>query len=61
MKGVTAGIILVLLGVYFIDNYRHARHAPGILIPDDPYENLIGRGAPWEENGNRFTPLEIFV
>ncbi len=60
MKGVAAGIILVLLGVYFIDDYRHARHPPGILVPDDPYQNLMGRGAPWEENGNRFTPLADF-
>jgi hypothetical protein len=60
MKGVAAGIILVLLGVYFIDDYRHARHSPGILVPEDPYQGPIGRGAPWKENGNQFTPLADF-
>ena len=53
-------MILVLLGVYFIDNYLHARHSPGVLVPSDPYQGPIGRGVPWKENGNQFTPLADF-
>ena len=60
MRGIAAGIILVLLGAYFIDNYRHSRHAPGVLVPDDPYQGPVSRGVPWEENGNQFTPLADF-
>lgn len=60
MRGLAGGMILVLLGVYFIDNYFHARHAPGVLVPSDPYQGPIGSGAPWEEKGNQFTPLADF-
>ena len=60
MRGLAAGIILVLLGVYFIDDYRHTHHAPGVLVPADPYQGLIASGVPWKENGNQFTPLADF-
>jgi hypothetical protein len=60
MRGLAAAIILVLLGLYFIDNYLHARHPPGVLIPSDPYQGPTGRGVPWKENGNEFTPLAYF-
>jgi len=60
MRGLAAGIILLLLGVYFIDDYRHARHAPGVLVRADPSQGPTLRGVPWKENGNQFTPLATF-
>ena len=60
MRGFGAGMILVLLGAYFIDNYLHARHPPGVLVASDPYQGPIGSGVPWTENGNQFTPLADF-
>ena len=60
MRGIAAGIIVVLLGVYCIDNYLHARHSPRVLAPSDPYQGLVARGIPWNENGNQFTPLADF-
>ncbi len=60
MRGLAGGMILVLLGVYFIDNYLHARHPPGVLTPSDPYQGPIGSGVPWKEKGNEFTPLADF-
>jgi hypothetical protein len=60
MRGLAAGIIVLLLGVYFIDDYLHARHAPGVLVAADPYQGLISSGVPWKENGNQFTPLADF-
>jgi hypothetical protein len=60
MRGFAAGVILVLLGVYFIDNYLHARHPPGVLVPSDPYQGVTARGVPWNEKGNQVTPLADF-
>jgi hypothetical protein len=60
MRGLAAGIILLLLGVYFIDSYRHSRHAPSVLVSADPYQGTIAGGVPWKENGNQFTPLADF-
>ena len=60
MRELAAGIIVVLLGVYFVDNYLHARHAPGVLVPSDPYQGPITGGVPWKVNGNQFTPLADF-
>src|ERR1700692_2959397 len=60
MRGIVAGLILVLLGAYFVDNYLHARHPPGVLVSSDPDQGPIGKGAPWKENGNEFTPLAEF-
>jgi hypothetical protein len=60
MKGLAACILLVMLGAYFIDDYRHARHPPGVLVPGEPYQRLIVSGIPWKENGNQFTPLADF-
>ena len=60
MRGVAVGVVLALLGVYFIDNYLHARHPPGILAPSDPWQGPTGSGIPWSENGNQFTPLADF-
>ena len=62
MRGIVAGLILVLLGAYFVDNYLHARHPPGRSgIVLDPDQGPIGKGAPWKlRNGNEFTPLAEF-
>ncbi|MEO8049775.1 MAG: hypothetical protein ABI833_05105 [Acidobacteriota bacterium] len=60
MKAAAAGIILVLLGAYVIDNYRHARYPSGVLVSDSPYQSSIASGLPWKENGNQFTPLADF-
>ncbi len=60
MKAAAAAIILGLLGAYVVDNYRHARHSPGVLVSDSPYQSSIARGAPWKENGTQLTPLADF-
>ena len=60
MRGVAAAILLLLLAAYFVDDYRHARHAPGVLVAADPYQGPVGPGVPWKENGNQFTPIADF-
>ena len=60
VKGFVAGIILALLLVYVVDNYRHSRHLPGVLVSSEPYQRLIPTGSPWKENGVEFTPLADF-
>jgi hypothetical protein len=60
MKGLAAGIILVLLAFYAVDNYQHSRHAPGVLVPSEPHQRLLGGGVAWQEGTHRFTPLADF-
>ena len=36
------------------------RHAPGVLVSEDPYQNLVRNGQSWDKNGYRITPLASF-
>jgi hypothetical protein len=60
MRGLAAGIILVMLAFYVVDNYQHSRHTPGVLVPSEPYQRLLGGGVSWQQGTHRFTPLADF-
>ncbi len=60
MKGLAAGIILVMLAYYVIDDQQHSRHAPGVVAPSEPYQRLIGGGIPWQDGTHKYTPLADF-
>jgi hypothetical protein len=60
MKGLVAGIIVVMLAYYVIDEYQHSRHAPGVLVSSEPYQRLIGGGRSWQQGNQKFTPLADF-
>src|SRR5262249_48575011 len=60
LKAFAVTIILVLLGVYVVDNHLHARYSPGVLAPSEPYQGSAASGVAWNENGNQFIPLADF-
>lgn len=60
MKGLAAGIILVMLAFYVFDEYQHSHRAPGVLTPSEPYQRNIGSGVSWQQGTHRFTPLADF-
>ena len=57
MKPVLVSFALLVVAVAYIWPGNVTKHAPGVLVYDEPDQSLIGNGTPWNVKGYSIKPL----